>query len=199
MRAEGPLGAVKITITSEELRAYLNAEPPDFPKYTTQLLNLANQNAQGTRPKIVGQMSELIQQFGGRSIAEWEEWYLERYPDAIAAATQRIASMVENLKDAMQKIDRDMIERWVRELVIVQTFIGLRCQEAILRKVGETRGTAWRLATPEEEAQGIDGYIGDEPVSIKPETYDLMAALPEAIPVTIIRYRKLKTGIEVEF
>jgi len=30
----------------------------DFPKYTTQLINLANQNAAGTRPKVVGQMSE---------------------------------------------------------------------------------------------------------------------------------------------
>jgi hypothetical protein len=33
---------------------------PSFPKYTTKLMNLANQNAQGTRPQIVGQMSELI-------------------------------------------------------------------------------------------------------------------------------------------
>jgi hypothetical protein len=41
-----------------------------------QLLNLANQNAQGTRPKIVGQMSELIEQFGGKSLDEWERWYL---------------------------------------------------------------------------------------------------------------------------
>ena len=33
-----------------------------FPKYTTQLMNLANQTAQGTRPKVVGQMSELFPQ-----------------------------------------------------------------------------------------------------------------------------------------
>jgi hypothetical protein len=193
------VGGLKITISNDEIRAYLSAEPLDFPKYTTQLINLANQNAQGTRPRVVGQVSELIQQFDGRTLAEWEAWYLERHPDAIADAVQRIAGMIENLKEALDKIDRDMIERWVRDLVIVQTFIGLRFQEAILRKVAEVRGVSWRLATPEEEAQGIDGYIGDEPVSIKPETYDVKAALPETIAVKIIRYRKLRTGIEIEF
>ncbi len=190
---------MKITISSDELRAYLSAEPPEFPKYTTQLINLANQNAQGTRPKVVGQMSELIQEFGGRTLIEWEAWYLERYPDAIAEATQRIVSMIGNLQNAIQQIDHVMIERWVRDLVIVKTFIGLRCQEAMLRKLAETLDVSWRLATPEEEGQGIDGYLGDEPVSIKPETYDVKAALPETIAVKIVRYRKLKTGIEVEY
>jgi hypothetical protein len=193
------VGGVKITISNDEIRAYLSAEPLDFPKYTTQLINLANQNAQGTRPRVVGQVSELIQQFDGRTLDEWEAWYLERHPDAIADAVQRIAGMIKNLKEALDKIDRDMIERWVRDLVIVQTFIGLRFQEAILRKAAEVRSIGWRLATPEEEAQGIDGYIGDEPISIKPETYDVKAALPETIAVKIIRYRKLRTGIEVEF
>jgi hypothetical protein len=113
--------------------------------------------------------------------------------------TKKIAEMLENFKGALNKIDLDLIEKWVRDLVIVQTFIGLRCQEAILQKVAEEHGVSYRLATPEEEAQGIDGYIGDEPVSIKPDTYDVKAALPETIKVKIIRYRKVKSGIEVGF
>ena len=38
-------------------------------------MNLANQNSQGTRSKVVGQLSDLIQEFQGNSIEEWEEWY----------------------------------------------------------------------------------------------------------------------------
>jgi len=38
-----------------------------FPKYTTQIINIANQNAQGTRPKVVGQMSELIEKCPNKS------------------------------------------------------------------------------------------------------------------------------------
>jgi len=44
---------------------------PEFPKYSTQLMNLANQNAQGTRPRVVGQMSDLIQEFPGSTLDEW--------------------------------------------------------------------------------------------------------------------------------
>ncbi len=183
---------MKITISNKELRAILSDEPLDFPKYTTRLLNLANQLAGGTRPRVVGQMTELIQRFDGRTLSEWEAWYLDRHPDALATATQRIAQMVENLKEALGKIDRALIEQWVRDLVVVKTFIGLRCQEAILRKVAEARGVEWRLAAPEEEARGIDGFIGDEAVSIKPETYSIEAALPEVISVKFIRYRKSK-------
>jgi hypothetical protein len=42
------------------------------------------------------------------------------------------------------------------------------------------------LSNPEEEASGIDGFINDIPVSIKPDTYNLKAALPEIIKVKMI-------------
>ena len=54
----------KIKIKTVELTQDLVGIPIEFPKYTTQLMNLSNQNAQGTRPKVVGQMSYLIQEFG---------------------------------------------------------------------------------------------------------------------------------------
>ena len=45
---------MKIKLSNEELRRSLEIEAPSFPKYVTQIINLANQNAQGTRPKVVG-------------------------------------------------------------------------------------------------------------------------------------------------
>ena len=107
--------------------------------------------------------------------------------------------MVENLKAAIEKIDRPMIERWVADLVFVKTFIGLRFQAAILRRIAEERGEAFRLPTPEEESIGIDGFIGERPVSIKPDTYRAMAALPESIGVDFIFYTKLKDGLNLEY
>jgi hypothetical protein len=67
---------MKIKLTNDQIRDYLEIEPLEFPKYTTQLINLANQNAQGTRPKVVGQLSELIQHCTGKKLEEWEHWYL---------------------------------------------------------------------------------------------------------------------------
>jgi hypothetical protein len=127
----------KIKLKNEEIQKLLALEPPDFPKYSTQILNLANKNAQGTRPKIVGQMSELIQEFSGKSIREWAEWYLENHPDAIKRASDKVFEMVDNFRNVMDKIDRQLVENWVYDLVVVKTFIGLKFQEAILRKIGE--------------------------------------------------------------
>ena len=190
---------MKVKITSADLLNLFDREAESFPKYATQIINLANQNAQGTRPKIVGQQTDLIQQFPGDTLLEWEEWYTEQYPNAIEEATSRIYMMVEQLRNTMQQIDRPMVERWVRDLILVKTFIGLRFQAAILRKVSDIKGVFYTLATTEEEARGIDGYIGDIPVSVKPDTYKAMAQLPEQISVRFIYYTKLKDGITIEF
>lgn len=121
---------MKVKITIKEIRKYLDIETLDFPKYVAPLTNLANQYAQGTRPKVVGQMSDLIQQFTGKTLPEWEKWYLKQKPDAIKSATEKILQMLKNLKNTIGKIDKTMVERWVRELVIVKTFMKLKhhCQ-----------------------------------------------------------------------
>lgn len=190
---------MKVKISIDEIRRYLDIATPEFPKYVAPLINLANQYAQGTRPRIVGQMSELIQEFTGKTLPEWEDWYLKQKPDAIRNATEKILAMLKNLKNAIDEIDRPTVERWVKDLVIVKTFVGLRFQEAILKKGAEIKHTAYRLSEPEEESKGIDGYIGDIPVSIKPHTYNAKASLPETIGTKIIYYKKIDNGIEVDY
>jgi hypothetical protein len=190
---------VKVKITVEEIRKCLDIETPEFPKYVAPLINLANQFAQGTRPKVVGQLSELIQEFEGKTLPEWEEWYKKKKPDAIRDATEKIFLKLKEFKNTIDKIDRDTVEQWVRDLVIVKTFIGLRFQEAILKKGAKIKGTSYRLAEPEEESRGIDGYIGDIPVSIKPHTYKAKASLREQIEVKIIYYKKISDGMEVDY
>lgn len=62
----------QIKISNNEIKQLLGIESFEFLKYSTQIINLANQNAQGTRPAVVGQMSDLIQEFTGKSIKEWK-------------------------------------------------------------------------------------------------------------------------------
>lgn len=50
----------EIKLNVQEKFKDIIGEPKEFPKYTTQIMNIANQNAQGTRPEVVGQMSDLI-------------------------------------------------------------------------------------------------------------------------------------------
>ncbi len=188
---------MEFKIKTEEIRTLMEIESPEFPKYATQLLNLANQNAQATRPKVVGQMSELIKEFTGRTLEEWENWYLERYPDSINKATKKILEMINNFRDVINQIDEDMIRQWVRDLVIVKTFIGLRFQEAVLKKIADKFGIEYRLATPEEESKGIDGYLGEIPISLKPTTYASKKMLTEKLEGYVIYYEKQKDGLKI--
>ena len=189
---------MQIKLKNAEIQEYVNAPACEFPKYTTQLINLANQNSQGTRPRVVGQLTDLIQEFPGQAFEEWVTWYQKQYPDAIDNATDKIISMIESLSVAFSKIDRALVKSWVEDLVLVKTFTGLKFQEAILRRLSEIKGCNYRLAEPHEESQGIDGFVGEEAYSIKPGTYHSMANLAESIEIKIIFYEKKRDGVVFE-
>ncbi len=193
---------MKYTLKNENIECHNESETSTFPKYTSQLINWANQNAQGTRPVVVGQMSELFPEFmtSGEEITieNWHAWYVERYPDAFDKATDKIYVQVQNLRNAIPLIDREMVKRWVEDLVIAKTFNGMYVQKAILASLAERKETTYRLATPEEESVGIDGYVGDTAYSVKPDTYKTMNRLSEIIDVKMIYYTKKKTGLTIE-
>ena len=83
-----------LTIRNEEIQDLNDCEQTEFPKYTSQLINWANQNAQGTRPVVVGQMSELFPEFMNSgmeiTIENWRKWYTEKHPEAFENATDKI-------------------------------------------------------------------------------------------------------------
>ena len=189
---------IKIKIKNEELIQELIGEIKEFPRYTTQILNLANQNSQGTRPKVIGQLSELIQECPEKTYEGWNNWYLAKHPQAIKNASKKINEMVENLKEAIQKIDKTIIKKWVEDLVLEKTFVGLRFQEAILKKVANIKKENYRLSSPQEESKGIDGFIGGVAVSIKPITYKTKNSLRENIDAKIIYYDKIKSGLNID-
>ncbi len=187
-----------LKIKNEELVRELIGEVKNFPKYTTQIMNLANQNSQGTRPRVVGQLSELINECPEKTYEGWKKWYLSKHPKAIDNATERVNEMVSNLKEALKLVDKKMVREWVEDLVLEKTFVGLRFQEAILKKVAAIEKVKYKLANPKEESRGIDGFIGKMPVSIKPITYKIKKSLGEEIKYKIIFYKKTKTGLEIK-
>jgi len=188
-----------LKIRNTEIADLLIGKKFEFPKYSTQILNLVNQNAQGTRPIIVGQMSELIQACPHKDHSKWKEWYLKQKPDAIDKATEKIFSKLEEMKVALNQIDKTIVRNYVEDLVINKTFTGLCFQEAILKKIAESKKGTYKLANPKEESKGIDGYIDDIPVSIKPITYKSKSGLQESISAKMIYYDKQKDGLIIEF
>lgn len=189
----------KIKMKNSEVEQLSNASQYAFPKYATQIINLLNSNAQGTRPFVVGQMSELIQEFDGKSLEEWVVWYNERQPDAVHNATEKIYGMYLLMREAFNSITKEMVEAWVKDLVYNKTYCGLKFQSAIIAFLANKVGKSWRLANIEEEAKGIDGFIGETPIQIKSSTYKIEGRLSETIEVPIVYYDKKKDGINIEY
>lgn len=189
-------------LKNEQIESYNASWGAVFPKYTSQLINWANQNAQGTRPAVVGQMSELFPEFmssdSEMSADAWHDWYVEKHPESMDRAADKIYMQIENLKNAIQLIDRPMVKQWVEDLIVNKTFNGLYVQKAILASLAEKTGEDYRLANPEEESKGIDGFVGDTAYSIKPDSYKTMGRLSETIDVKMIYYTKTKTGLKIE-
>jgi len=191
-----------LLIKKEVITQELIGETPTFPLYVPFILNQANRNAQGTRPKIVGQMSELIKEFQREAVKkefeEWKVWYLKKHPQAIDKATEKVYEMILKFGEAMSKIDKKIVRQWIEDLVINETFTGLMFQEVILIELAKQKGVKYRPSTSREESKGIDGYIGNVPVSIKPITYKTKILI-EKIEVQMVYYEKLKTGIRITY
>jgi len=182
----------------EELRALMGKEI-EFPTYVSPLLNLANKYAQATRPKVVGQMSDLIRECPYKDFEGWKRWYLSKHPKAIEEATNKIMEMLKEFLEVLRSVDRELVRKWVEDLVLVKTFLGLRVEEPILRYFAKLLGEEYRLSTAEEESKGIDGYIGKYSISIKPLTYKIEKALGESLAAdTLIFYEKREGKIVIK-
>ena len=169
--------------------------------YIGSVINLGNSFSQATRPKHVGQMSDLIQEYreiaDNPSVEGWESFYAKRLGlDKIDIAADKIWEYVQRIRENLNSLNRDDVKNWTKDLVIDKTFAGLQIQLDILEMVSETG--EFRLSTPDEESQGIDGYVDGEPVSIKPNTYKkTIQSGKESIPYRIIFYKNTKRGLVV--
>jgi hypothetical protein len=188
---------------TEEERERLVAEeveefPFDTPKYTTYLLNPAVNLSQSNRPHVVGQMSKIVKQFRQEhpegTFDDWVEFYKNEYngDQRIEKATEMAYPMVKKMRTAFEEIDEEMTRNYLRDLVLFKSYEGFDIQEAILKKLGEMYDAEIKRANPQDETKGIDGYIGDQPVQIKPITYK--DNLQESIEVPIILYDENKSN-----
>ena len=158
-------------VTRKQLQKVADYKPKPFPKYSASIINLLNRWARGTAPQVVGQMSDLAQECPHKDYNKWKKWYLEKYPKAIDNATKLIMSKLKDVAETFEKIDEDIVRIWVEDLVIDKSFWGLKIQEAIILRLAEMTKKKCRLANKQEESGGIDGFVGDLPIQIKPSSY----------------------------
>ena len=178
-----------------------------LPKYSSQVINLANGYSKATKPANVGQVSEDIKVFrddetiSGYTVQDWIDWHKKKYPDGIQKATDATWDMFQKMLKSLETVTKNDIQNWEEDFVFSKTYDGLMVQNAIIKKIAEEINTKnYRLAKPEEERQGIDGYINNHPIQIKSDTYDRTGKLHnEEIQCVVVQYSKKDKNIVFDY
>ena len=102
--------------------------------------------------------------------------------------------MLKRMREAMDEIDSTTVRHWVTELILEQTYLGLRVEKAILEEAARVSEKTLRLSSPEDESRGVDGYLDGQPISVKPTTYRNMDTISETIDARMIYYEKKPNG-----
>jgi hypothetical protein len=189
-------------LTEDERERLVAEEIEEFPfdtlKYTTYLLNPAINLSQSNRPKVVGQMSDIVEEFRKEhpegTFEDWVNYYKKEYDgdERLEEATEMAYPMVERMREAFEQVDKEMTRQYLRDLVLFKSYEGFDIQEAVLKKLGEMYDLEVQRADAQDESKGIDGYLGDQPVQVKPVTYK--DNLQESIEVPIIFYDENKSN-----
>ena len=124
--------------------------------YIGSVINLANSFSQATRPKNVGQMSDLIQEYRESTVNPtrdgWKLFYDEKEGlDKIEVASDKDWDYIQRIKENLNSLNRDDVYKWLKDLIIDKTFEGLQVQLDVLEMVSETG--EYRLSTPDEESR----------------------------------------------
>ena len=124
-----------------------------LPKYSSQVINLANGYAKATRPDNVGQVSEDIKRFrddetlSGYSNQDWINWHQNHYPNGIQKATDEAWAMFVKMRNSLNTVTKDDIRKWEEDFVYSKTYDGLMVQNAIITKIANDIGSqifAWQ-------------------------------------------------------
>lgn len=161
-----------IKITSRAFQAITRRNRSEFPLYSKPILNIATQNSKATQVKIVGSMKDQWMAFLStrqRSVDEWETWYMANGGQAkIDAATAKLYDMLCKMPVDHSVFTRDLAREYILDLVINKTHYGMSGEYHAVLAAADHFGLPYRFSTPAEESQGIDAWLADHPVQVKP-------------------------------
>ena len=145
----------------------------NYPLYYYGIIDDFNTISKATTPKYVGKVHTLFKEHKFRYLGEWIKWHNNKYPGCVDKAVDKIWNMLENrahVSKAYKREYRRYIRKFVENLLYNQTYTGLKIQEVILIKISQIMKQKYRWAAAKEDSSGIDGFVGDIPISIKPKS-----------------------------
>jgi hypothetical protein len=159
-----------IKLTAKHYKPVFQTNRREWPKYSTQILNIASQNCKATSTRNIGSIKELwleMRQSGIRgTLKNWTNFYNSKKGETILDdAGKKLYQMI--LKMGVINIDEEMCIDYVKETVYNKTHMGLAGEEMAVEVVADYFKLDYRFSNAEEEKEGIDAWIGDVPVQVK--------------------------------
>jgi hypothetical protein len=161
-----------LKLTAKHYKNVIARQRQSWPRYATQLMNLAAQNVQAFRPAHLGELVKAFQDMRGSGIPgtlqNWEQYYNTHYGvERLVVAGRKIHTMLQKM--GIQWITEDMCVDYTKEAVYNKTHMGCAGQEMAVEVVASYYKLPIRWPTPQEDsAMGIDAWIGGVPVQVKP-------------------------------
>lgn len=160
-----------IRLTTKNYNGIIKDNRREWPKYSKQLLNIATANSKATHNKIVGSMKELWLKMRGQGIRgtleNWTEFYNKEWGEAgLKVAGKKVYAMLQKMQIVW--ISEKLCIEYIKELVYNKTCMGLGGEERAIQVAAGYFKLPYRFSTAAEEKMGIDGWIGNKPVQVKP-------------------------------
>jgi hypothetical protein len=163
-----------IKLTAKHFDSLVKRHRCNFPLNTRPILNIATQNSKATWPKVVGSVKEFFTEFHalnqGKSVDDWEKFYYESKDglNKIQAATDKLFAYLNKMPLDHNVFTRNVAEDYILDLVINKTHYGMSGEYYAVLAAAKHFELDYRFSTAEEETQGIDAWIGNKPVQVKP-------------------------------
>lgn len=186
-----------IKLTAKHYKDIAQPVRRQWPKYATQLLNIATQNSKATHAKTNGSVKEMWLKMRSKGINgtldNWTKFYQQERggEQNLIEAGQKVYAMLQKM--GIPWITEEMCIDYIKELVYNKTHMGLGGEEMAIQAVARYYGKTYRFSNAKEEAQGIDGWVGDKPVQVKPEGSVFKGHVhnhPDKDKVLLVTYKK---------
>jgi len=193
----------KLEISPSERKLIEAGETTDVPKYTSNVLTNAIQWSGANGRDTIGDVTQIFEEFTQEnpdaSFEDWREHYYRRHDGdkKLQEGASQAYDMLQEIREALEKIDQSDVREFLEHLVIYQTYRGQNIREIVVRILEEKyRPEVERMAV-EDDKEYVHAKVGGELVSIQPESGALTRKDELAIEdenVVVVYYRERSDG-----
>lgn len=108
----------------------------------------------------------------GQTLEQWQDYFSNEISSKkIEDMTNKVWSYLEEIKNNINELDKDDVKEYIEDVLFKKTFNGLNIEIEIIKEISNKYNYEYKFSNHIDEREGIDGFINNIPIQIKPNTY----------------------------